>query len=61
MLSQDFVEAAAVRALFPNDVTRRRFLQAVGVGTAMAAISSVLPLTSLQAMADERGRWKRPI
>ncbi|EAZ58618.1 ABC transporter substrate-binding protein [Pseudomonas aeruginosa] len=55
MLSQDFVEAAAVRALFPNDVTRRRFLQAVGVGTAMAAISSVLPLTSLQAMADERG------
>ncbi|MEW6460649.1 MAG: ABC transporter substrate-binding protein, partial [Pseudomonadota bacterium] len=55
LLSQDFVEAAAVRALFPNDVTRRRFLQAVGVGTAMAAISSVLPLTSLQAMADERG------
>lgn len=54
-LSQDFVEAAAIRALFPNDITRRRFLQAVGIGTAMAAISSVLPLGSLQAMADERG------
>jgi len=54
-LSQDFVEAAAVRALFPHDATRRRFLQAVGMGTAMAAIASVLPLQSLQAMAEERG------
>ena len=54
-LSRDFVEAAAVRALFPHDATRRRFLKAVGMGTAMAAIASVLPLQSLQAMAEEKG------
>ncbi len=54
-LSRDFVEAAAVRALFPNEITRRRFLQAVGMGTAMAAIASVLPITSMQAMAEDRG------
>jgi len=28
-LSRDFVEAAAVKALFPHDATRRRFLKAV--------------------------------
>ncbi|MGV8864828.1 MAG: ABC transporter substrate-binding protein [Pseudomonas sp.] len=54
-LSHDFIEAAAVKALFPSEHTRRRFLKAVGVSTAMAAIASVLPLPSLQAMADERG------
>ena len=52
-LSQDFIEAAAVHALFPHEPTRRAFLKAVGAGTAMAAISSVLPLDSLQAMAAE--------
>ena len=51
--SNDFVEAAAVRALFPNDTTRRRFLAAVGKTAAMAAIHSVLPIASLQAMAAE--------
>lgn len=54
-LSQDFIEAAAVRALIPHDATRRRFLRAVGMGTAAAAIASVMPLQSLQAMASERG------
>jgi len=54
-LSRDFVEAAAVRALFPHDATRRRFLKAVGMGTAMAAIASVLPLDSLKAMAEDKG------
>ncbi|WP_444999676.1 ABC transporter substrate-binding protein [Halomonas mongoliensis] len=53
-LSRDFVEAAAVKALFPHDATRRRFLKAVGMGSAMAAIASVLPMESLQAMAEER-------
>jgi nitrate/nitrite transport system substrate-binding protein len=48
-LSGDFVEAAAVRALFPDDRMRRSFLKAVGASTAMAAIASVLPITDLQA------------
>jgi len=52
--AHDFVEAALVTALFPGDAMRRRFLRAVGRGTAMAAISSVLPIAPLQAMADEK-------
>jgi hypothetical protein len=41
--SNEFIEATLVKALFPQDAVRRRFLRAVGKGTAMAAISSVLP------------------
>lgn len=59
-LSRDFVEAAAVRALFPVDSTRRDFIRAVGQQTAMAAIASVLPLASLQAMAQEKGKLEKP-
>ena len=51
--SRDFIEASLVKALFPQEATRRRFLRAVGKGTAMSAIASVLPVTSLQAMAQE--------
>ena len=51
--SNAFVEATLVKALFPVDAVRRRFLRAVGRGTAMAAISSVLPVASLQAMAQD--------
>lgn len=50
--SANFVEATLVKALFPQDALRRRFLRAVGRNTAMAAISSVLPVASLQAMAQ---------
>ncbi|MFC3148307.1 CmpA/NrtA family ABC transporter substrate-binding protein [Piscinibacterium candidicorallinum] len=53
--SRQFVEAAVVKALFPQDALRRNFLRAVGRRTAMAAISSVLPIASLQAMAQEKG------
>ncbi len=38
------VESAIVRALFPEDATRRGFLKAVGASTALAAISQILPL-----------------
>ena len=50
--SQAFVEAALVKALFPHDALRRRFLRAVGRPTAMAAIGSVLPIAPLQALAQ---------
>lgn len=53
-LSADFVEAAAVKALFPHDATRRRFLQAVGVQAAVAAIASVMPISDLQAMVLDK-------
>jgi nitrate/nitrite transport system substrate-binding protein len=38
------VEGAVMRALFPEDAERRRFLRAVGSGTALAAISALFPL-----------------
>ena len=41
--SRQFLEASLVKALFPQDNERRRFLRAVGKNTAMAAIASVLP------------------
>ena len=52
--SREFIEATLVKALVPQDDQRRRFLRAVGKGTAMAAISSVLPVASLQAMAQDK-------
>ncbi len=54
-LSQDFVEATLIKALFPQDSVRRKFLRAVGSATAMSAISSLLPIGQLQAMAQEKG------
>lgn len=57
--SNEFIEATLVKALFPQDAVRRRFLRAVGKGTAMAAISTVLPVSSLQAMAQERGSLEK--
>ncbi|WP_343649323.1 CmpA/NrtA family ABC transporter substrate-binding protein [Herbaspirillum sp.] len=53
-LSCDFVEAAAVRALFPQDATRRKLIKAIGSRALMAAVASVLPLASLQAQALEK-------
>ena len=53
-LGRQFIEAALVKALFPQEPVRRAFLKAVGRRTAMAAISSVLPVASLQAMAQEQ-------
>ena len=52
--SRNFIEASLVKALFPQDALRRRFLRAVGRNTAMAAIGSVLPIASLQAMAQDK-------
>ncbi|MBF8179263.1 CmpA/NrtA family ABC transporter substrate-binding protein [Herminiimonas contaminans] len=57
--SNEFIEAALVKAIFPQDETRRLFLRAVGKTTAMAAISSVLPIASLQAMAQEKGALEK--
>jgi nitrate/nitrite transport system substrate-binding protein len=53
-LSNDFIEATLMKALFPQDAVRRAFVKAVGAGTARAALASVLPVASLQAMAQEK-------
>ncbi|MGC4367201.1 CmpA/NrtA family ABC transporter substrate-binding protein [Hydrogenophaga sp. R2] len=57
--SNEFIEATLVKAIFPHDEQRRRFLRAVGKGTAMAAIASVVPVASLQAMAQEKGSLEK--
>lgn len=50
------VESAVMRALFPQDDLRRRFLRAVGSGTALAAVSSIFPLAlAKEAFAQSTG------
>lgn len=43
-MQERVVETAVMRALFPQDEVRRRFLRAVGSGTALAAVSSLFPM-----------------
>lgn len=50
-VASDAIEAAAMRALFPHEPTRRAFLKTVGASAAMAVISSLLPLSALQEAA----------
>jgi nitrate/nitrite transport system substrate-binding protein len=52
--TSEFIEASMIKAVFPQENVRRRFLQAVGRTTAMAAISSVLPIGAMQAFAQEK-------
>ncbi|HEX7005680.1 MAG TPA: CmpA/NrtA family ABC transporter substrate-binding protein [Alphaproteobacteria bacterium] len=50
------VDAAVMRAIFPNDVTRRRFLHSVGAATALAAIGQFFPLgAAREAFAEGTG------
>jgi len=53
-LNREVIETAVMRALFPQDAVRRRFLSAVGAGTALSAISSLFPFGALEAMAQEK-------
>ena len=46
-----------MRGLFPKDSTRRAFVRSVGRATALAAVSQLVPIGALQAMAQE----KRPL
>jgi nitrate/nitrite transport system substrate-binding protein len=56
------VEAAVVRALFPEDRARRAFLRAVGASTALAAISQFFPLgTAIEAFAQAATPEKRDL
>ena len=45
-LSNRVLESAIIRALFPQDGIRRRFLKAVGASTALAAVSTFFPLSA---------------
>src|SRR2546426_5400993 len=54
------LEAAVMRALFPRDAVRRRFLQAVGKSTASAALASFFPFGALEALAQDKGKPQKP-
>ena len=53
-LNRSVIETAVMRALFPRDALRRRFLSAVGGATAFSAISSLFPFGALEALAQEK-------
>ena len=53
-LSRAGLENTLLKAIVPDAARRRRFLQAVGLGTARAAIGSLVPLGALESMAQEK-------
>lgn len=53
------LEATLVKALFPQDSVRRRFLKAVGAGTARAAVASVLPAGALLSLQEAMAQASR--
>lgn len=48
------VEAGLMAGLFPDPVQRRTLLRSVGAATLLGALSSMLPLDALKAVAQER-------
>jgi len=54
-LNARVIQTTVMKALFPVDAERRRFLSAVGASTAWAAISSLIPFGTLEAMAQDKG------
>ncbi len=58
-LNQRVLQTTVMRALFPEDGERRKFLSAVGASTAWAAISSLIPFGTLEAMAQEKGSLEK--
>ena len=53
------VESAVMRALFPRDSERRRFLRAVGAGTALSAISTFFPLAAAKEAFAQSGEIEK--
>ena len=60
-LSSRTVDTAVMRALFPHESTRRRFLRAVGANTALAAVAQLFPLAAArEAFAQGKGQIEKP-
>ena len=54
------LETAVMRALFPQQALRRKFLTAVGASAASAVVSSLFPFGTLEALAQEKGKPEKP-
>ena len=52
---QRVIETAVMRAMFPDDMKRRAFLQAVGAGTAAAALSTIFPIATATEVFAQGG------
>src|SRR5262245_54033241 len=48
------VEQALLHGLFPEPVLRRTLLRSVGAATVLGALSTLLPLDALKAIAQEK-------
>jgi nitrate/nitrite transport system substrate-binding protein len=48
------IEEALLHALFPEPILRRRLLKSVGAATLLGALSTILPISTLQAIAQEK-------
>ena len=48
------LDTALLHGLFPEPVLRRTLLRSVGAGTLLGALSSILPIDALKAIAQER-------
>jgi nitrate/nitrite transport system substrate-binding protein len=59
-LQSRVVENTVMRALFPHDETRRRFIRAVGRSTALAAVSTRFPLAAAREAFAQSGRIEKP-
>jgi len=59
-LGSRVVETAVMRALFPHDATRRRFIRAVGGSTALAAVSSLFPLAAAKEAFAQGTKVEKP-
>jgi hypothetical protein len=49
----DGISEAQFIAMYPDPEFRRKFLKTIGVGTALTALSGLLPLTAIRAFAHE--------
>ncbi|HEV7820846.1 MAG TPA: ABC transporter substrate-binding protein, partial [Burkholderiales bacterium] len=49
-----------MRALFPHDAIRRRFIKAVGASTALAAVTSLFPLAAAKDAFAQSGKIEKP-
>jgi len=52
---ESVVASAVLRAIFPQDVSRRAFLQSVGASTALAAVSQFFPLGTATDLFAQSG------
>ncbi|MGV6874556.1 CmpA/NrtA family ABC transporter substrate-binding protein [Pseudochelatococcus sp. B33] len=57
---ENVVAAAVMRAMFPQDVSRRAFLRAVGASTAAAVVAQFFPLVTATEVFAQGGPIEKP-